>query len=150
MRQIPVFNRAGVSGYVQVDDEDYEDVVRHRWNVTNGYAVRQDHRISIYMHRHIAGTPPEKDTDHIDGNRANNCRDNLRVCTRSQNRCNSVQQRGSRLKGTSFYKRSGKWVAHICFEGRRQHLGYYASEELAHAAYCGAAAKLHGEFVRLS
>jgi hypothetical protein len=43
-----------------------------------------------------------------------------------------------KLPGVSFYARTGKWAARINEAGVRKHLGYYGTQEEAHAAYLGA------------
>lgn len=119
------------------------------------YAVSFDcscgKRRKIFMHRVIAGTPDEMDTDHIDGDGLNNRRSNLRHATKSQNRHNqriSVCST-SGVKGVSWHKSKGKWQARIKLNGTRLHLGLFEDIELAAAAYASASAKMHGEFGRL-
>lgn len=89
--------------------------------------------------------------DHIDMDVSNNVWENLRACSRSQNQWNSRSRIGSsRYKGVSFETRGGKWVAQICVHRKRHKLGYFATPEDAHAAYCEASARLHGEFGRVA
>jgi hypothetical protein len=44
----------------------------------------------------------------------------------------------------------GRWIAYLNFEGKRQHLGLFDSEEDAARAYNSAAEKIHKEFARLN
>ena len=104
----------------------------------------------IRMHRLLIGEPNGLLVDHRDCDGLNNRRDNLRVATHSQNNHNSrlAGHNGSGFKGVSWHKQYEKWHAYISKEGKRLFLGYFASAEAAHAAYCKASAELHGEFGR--
>ena len=49
-------------------------------------------------------------------------------------------------KGVTYNKRYNRWVSSISVNGLNVFLGYFDTELEAHAAYCKAAASLHGEF----
>jgi hypothetical protein len=83
--------------------------------------------------------------DHIDGVRSNNRLSNLRPATQAQN-CANRRTSGRYQKGAHFHRRDRLFEARICKEGRTLHLGCFKTEAEAHAAYCQAAAELHGEF----
>jgi hypothetical protein len=107
------------------------------------------HRIVWMMHNGVI--PDEMQVDHIDGDKANNKIENLRLATSSQNRFNVTKRADNTtgFKGVCHDKRRNKWSAEIRAKGKRYKLGRFASPELAHAAYCEAAKRLHGDFVRL-
>ena len=119
------------------------------------YAVRTDRSESkqrdVYMHRVIMGEPGGFDVDHLDRNGLNNSRKNLRQATKAQNQHNAGvrSDNTSGFKGVGFYKHTAKWVARIRICGKQKHIGYYDSPEQAHAAYCKASAKYHGDFGRV-
>lgn len=95
------------------------------------------------------GKWPSNQIDHINGDPLDNRFCNLREATRHQNMHNTKKRAGtSRYKGVS--KSFGKWKAQIRANGNPIHLGQFATEEEAHAAYCKAAKELHGEFARTS
>lgn len=85
-----------------VDAADYELVVPFKWCALQAkhtcYAVRHEsiagrphlrtRRRMIYMHRFILDTLPGLEVDHWDHNGLNNCRSNIRVCTRRENQAN--------------------------------------------------------------
>lgn len=104
----------------------------------------------VYLHRAIIGDTDGLDIDHIDGNGLNNRRINLRLATRSQNSWNARPQKNaaSKYKGVASHKASGKWQVRIRHDEKQIWLGYYDDEEAAHAAYCEASERLHGEFGR--
>ena len=99
------------------------------------------------MHREIMQPPKGMVVDHVDGNRANNCRFNLRVCTRQENGRNVRKQRGthSRFKGVYYDKRRGRLFAQSVSSGHNA-LGYFPDEVSAARAYDYAAVQECGEF----
>jgi hypothetical protein len=136
-----------------VDDDIFDEVCGYRWDVSNGY-VKRDSRVNgqhttIYLHRYIMNTPQGMDTDHINGNKFDNQRSNLRICTRSQNTHNAPKHsdNGSGFKGVSL--QGGKYArAQIMHNGKRIHIGYFPTVADASKAYDDMARKLFGEFVR--
>lgn len=74
-----------------VDNEDYPILSQNKWCLdSKGYVVRgiwldnSKERIGISMHQQIMNTPPGYDTHHINGNRRDNRRKNLLICTRKE------------------------------------------------------------------
>ena len=98
------------------------------------------------MHRHILSAPAHLTVDHINRNRLDNRRCNLRLCTVAENNCNRfvVLSPTSRFKGVT--RRDNLWVASIHPSGNRLRLGSFAVEEDAARAYDVAAKKFYGEF----
>ena len=87
------------------------------------------------MHRLILGDPPTPSIDHIDRDKLNNRRANLRACTDSENSRNqdfSARRRkgSSRYWGVSFNKR-GHWQVVVKVNGKAQHFGSFLNEESA-------------------
>lgn len=100
------------------------------------------------MHREIVGTPEGMDTDHINGDKLDNRRSNLRICTHAQNGANRGPQKNgsSGYKGVSYHCK--KWRVQICINGKTKRLGGFNSLLDAAKAYDKAARKYHGEFAR--
>ncbi len=122
----------------------------------NGYvSVRLDgvlyqaHRLAWFYHY---GVWPSADLDHKNRDRADNRISNLRPASRSENMRNSCGHKDSMtgLKGVTFVKATGWWVAQIKKSGKNIYLGRFTSSEEAHAAYAVAARRLFGEFARMS
>lgn len=130
--------------YTIVDNEDWDELSQWKWFSCNGYAGRQ-----IPMHRVVADTPSHLMVDHINGNKLDNRKSNLRNCTSSQNSMNKTtsQKRASKYKGTRPNKNKDKWIAKICVGRKQKHLGTFSTQEEAAAVYDAAAKKMFGEFL---
>lgn len=77
------------NGYrVIVDFEDYPNLKDKTWYYDGRYVVttqRKPVRRTLSMHRFIMQTPLGKVTDHINGDRLDNRRSNLRICSQADN-----------------------------------------------------------------
>lgn len=156
MQQIYLRNR-GV--FTIVDDDVYPTVCRFAWFLSgDGYAVRTQWiptaktRRRIWLHHQVLDTEGEKVIDHINGDRLDNRRANLRLVSRGQNARNRAKSSNKTVgfKGVYFVKPRNNWHAEIHADGRHYNLGSYATAEEAAHAYDGAALALHGEFARLN
>ncbi|AXF54590.1 HNH endonuclease [Salicibibacter kimchii] len=141
-------------GYMSiVDNEDYERVNKFNWHVNaRGYATTSTPAYAL-MHRYILGVDSlGKDVDHINGDRLDNRKENLRVVNNSQNARNrkKVANTTSRYKGVSWLTRHSKWTSRITLHGKSTFLGYFDSEEEAARAYDKSAKDLFGEYARLN
>ncbi len=148
VRWIPL----GDGSYAYVDAADYEWLRQWKWHAYNGYAARYEKGKWVLMHRQIMQPPKGMVTDHIDGNKANNCRFNLRVCTHQENMHNNRKHSNSssRFKGVGYLKHYRKWYARVWFMGKWVWLGYFTEEVEAARAYDRKAVELFGEYARLN
>lgn len=136
-----------------VDDEDYELLGQRRWCCgKEGYAQRKDNNTIIRMHRIIMNTPDGMLTDHINQNKLDNQKNNLRICTYAENLMNSSKRKHttSIYKGVSYNKQRKKWEAYIKFNKKQIHLGNFNYEKEAAKKYDEKAKELFGEFARLN
>ena len=94
----------------------------------------------------MTGDWPSSRIDHKDRDPSNNCWDNLRLATASQNRANAKCRHDSvsGLKGVT--RRGRKWRAHIGVDSKMVWLGTFDTPEEAQSAYMTAATARHGEF----
>lgn len=131
-----------------VDDEDYGWLMLLNWRLNTGYAVT-GHK-SATMQRLILRVPNEIIIDHIDGNKLNNTRVNLRVATARQNAQNRKPRKSriSPYKGVT--KINSKWRARIQVNGERIDLGRFYSDTDAALAYDKAAKIYFKEFAYLN
>lgn len=102
------------------------------------------------LHRIIMDEPDMMCVDHIDGNIKNNSRDNLRICTKSENSKNSkVRPRSkSGVNGVYFRQVTKKWAVNIMVNYKRINLGCYTDFDEAVAVRKKAEEKYFGEFRR--
>lgn len=129
--------------WATVDLADFRDISAHRWFLNaGGYAARQvprpggGQRVEL-MHRRLLGleTGNPLHVDHINRERLDNRRRNLRAVTPAQNAQNQRPEgyahSSSRYRGVSWYASHGKWAAQGFTGGKLTHLGFYDNEEEA-------------------
>lgn len=153
MREIPVTNTRPAI----VNDSDYELVARHKWHRSSkGYAqtvlpLGRGQQRTVLMHRLILDAPKGIQVDHIDHDKLNNRRSNIRLCSGHDNQGNRRSSVGSsRFKGVTWSKQKRKWKAYIQQRKSTCYLGYYDAEEAAARAYDAAAREYFGEFAYLN
>jgi hypothetical protein len=147
-----------------VDDEDFERVNQFRWFITiNGYASRTinfksgpQETKTQKMHRFILNVPDDMETDHINHNRLDNRKCNLRICTKSENQHNAKVRKdsisgykGVSQRNNSIYRKK-PWRAYITYKGKPKHIGYYRTALEAAIAYNMMAKEYFGEFAYLN
>lgn len=139
-----------------VDTDDYEWLDSMKWHLNDGYALTSSFvngKVKRYrMHRLIMAATKEQQIDHINGDRHDNRRNNLRYCNSSQNHMN-VKIRiinKSGYKGVSWSKSHKKW--HTCIKLNRKvlFLGRFKDKIIAAQVYNKAAIKYFGKFARLN
>ena len=140
-----------------VDDDDYDLISCRRWyRIKNGYAVspskpsdERKKRCYCYMHRLIMNAPKGLQVDHINGDKLDNRRVNLRLVNNSQNHGNRGKQanNSSGYKGVFYHKKAKKWTARIGLKRKYKYLGLFSDPKDAYEAYLKAAKELHGEFM---
>ena len=99
------------------------------------------------MHRLLLAPEKEKKTDHKNGNTLDNRRLNLRASDKYESNRNV----GRTVRNTSGFRgvsetKIGRFRAYIRNGGKNVYLGTYDTAREAHAAYCTAAKRFHGEF----
>jgi len=153
MKRIPLSQ----GKFALVDDEDYERVMEFgSWHFMNiGYAGSCARRKHTYLHRFIFDLNPgdKRVVDHINGDKLNNQKSNLRICTHAQNissRVNKNKNNTSGFKGVTFDRQKGKWMARICINRKNIFCGYTATPEAAALKYNDFATKYFGEFAVLN
>jgi len=152
--------------YALIDDDDYDKLSNYIWRITNtGYANRKyksgekgyknHHHRKITMHREIMKCSSGQ-IDHINRNRLDNRKSNLRICSQRINCFNSPTRIAtSKFRGVYFDKfcnnKNKRWIAQINISvGKRKNLGYFGTEVDAAKIYNKTATELLGEFANLN
>lgn len=109
-------------------------------SLTGDYATIRLNSKNKRVHRLIVGAKEGQQIDHINRNKLDNRKENLRVATQQQNLANQI------FKGVTFCNKRDKWIAQVCFNKQSKNLGYYTTEEEAAKVYRQAHASLFKEF----
>jgi len=183
IKKLPIFKgRLGkeeIIGYSLVDEDNYKKWSRSKWRLTNNgyvsmrYDIRNCERLGVdyvsgpNQHLHLQravlglherqGQNREILADHINGDKTDNRRANLREATRSQNGYNAPRRK---LKCTSSYKgvcfdnawsKKKPWKYAITWDnGKQREIGRFPTELEAAKAYDVAARKYRKEFAFLN
>jgi hypothetical protein len=137
-----------------IDKDDFDKVKDYAWwsdydkVLDSFYAKGWIDGKNIRMHRLILNVPTNTIVDHKDHNTLNNKKNNLRLCTQSQNCQNKRMQsdNSTGYKGVYLEKKTNKYRSKIRINGKLKHLGYYSTAIEAYTAYKTVAEKIHGEF----
>lgn len=139
-----------------VDDADFEWASKFKWSFDpKGYAFRNTKRPNrriIYLHRVILKTEKGEVSDHINGNKLDNRKVNLRKCTTAQNIRNRKVGKNNTTgyKGISWNRRDSLWYAHVTLNRVSVYAGCGKTKEIAAKAYNKKAQELHGAFALLN
>ena len=147
--------RGGLAGgrFALIDADDADRVLSRRWHLSRqGYAVANlrapEGRGAILMHRLVMPPRPGLEVDHINLNRLDNRKANLREATHSQNVRNTGRRVHSRWPYKGVRHNGASWTARIRHLGQETFLGAFASAEDAARAYDRAARSRFGCFAR--
>lgn len=137
---------------IVVDDDVYEWAKDMNWRCSIGYARTSRNidkqQVTSRLHHMIVGKPVGKMViDHINGDRLDNRRENLRIVTQSMNRLNSkIDARNTTgLTGVSYDAKKSKYRATINYKHQALWLGYYDTKEEAADIRAKVEVALYGE-----
>jgi hypothetical protein len=133
-------------------------VMWHCWKFrSDGYAEREGPGgKQILIHREILGLADDdpRDGDHINHDKLDNRRENLRPATEAQSAHNRRKMNNrltsSRYKGVHWRTNRSTWVATIHAGGKTRQLGSFPTQEGAALAYNEAARAAWGAFACLN
>ena len=137
---------------ILLDVCDVDMVSEFQWSIgTHGYATSGCGEKQILLHRMVAGAKDGEMVDHINRNKLDNRRSNLRICSFRQN----IMNREKLVSGNNPYKgvcrlSDGCWQAQIRCNNRAVYLGRFHDVSDAAKAYDAAARELFGEFAYLN
>ena len=143
-----LFNNNGdVSAETIFDLEDYDRISKHQWCLMNtGYTYSS--KIKVLLHRFIL--QKEGEVDHINRNKLDNRKSNLRICSRSQNTQNKKKRKNSTSEFVGVSKIGDKWKAQIQTGGITFNLGNFSSEVEAALIYNNKAIEIFGDSAHIN
>lgn len=141
---------------VVVDVADLERVSTFKWlamgakpNVYAARNVRENgRRRTIYMHRFLLDASSDEEVDHANGDRLDNRRANLRLCSHAENSKNTKRRSDSSSGFKGVRKIGGRWIAYIKHSGVQRTIGRFATAVEAARAYDAFAISSFGRFAR--
>lgn len=147
--------------YTIVDDEDWEKTLKFKWIYApkanqKGYAQRavtisKNKRTTLRLHRYLLGLSHGDGiiVDHANGNTLDNRKQNLRICSSSENSVNKdykIPTSGYR----GVIKKRNKYYAVLERNGKIYSKGGFNCPTVAAIKYDKLAKEINGEFCRLS
>jgi uncharacterized protein YifE (UPF0438 family) len=132
-----------------IDEEDFQKVSKYLWCKNNsGYINSYIDGKTIFLHRFLLKPESNLEVDHINRKKVDCRKNNLRVCTNSQNQANKVlmSNNSSGYKGVTWHSKNKRWVSRISFENKRINLGSFVDIKEAINVYVEASRELYGEF----
>lgn len=156
---IRVFTPTGLR--LTFDQRGWELYQQYTWAPSNsGYLSRKQwlgenlrpRMRTVYYHREFLGAGGGEIVDHINRDRLDNRRSNLRIVSQEINVRNGRKMRNtsSVYKGVAWAPREQKWRAYIRLNGRQRSLGYYNTQVEAAKAFDQAVREHFGEKVYLN
>ena len=142
-----------------IDSEDLPAVSRYTWfRGKRGYPIAHTSRRSANphktfpLHRFLMNPQEGYDVDHISGDKMDNRRSNLRICTHQENMFNQALRSNNTtgFYGVSKNKKTGNFEAYLHIDGKKKYLGTFMSAAKAAEKRDEAAKHYFGEYARLN
>jgi len=140
-------------GSFTIDREDHALISKYRWwNDSHGYYVTSVNGKHRFLHDLLLPSQPGLFRDHINRDKSDNRRVNLRYASAAENQRNRGLQRNntSGFIGVSWHRSYGKYRALIECGGKSIKLGRYVAPEEAARVRDKAALEYFGEFAVLN
>ena len=124
-------------GESKINLEDIDKIKNKKWTLSNtiGYVICRINNYTIPLHRYLLDLKKgdNKITDHINRDRLDNRRKNLRLTNWSGNSFNTTKRKNcsSKYKGVSYCKERNEWIAQISIDGKNTNLGRFKTEKEA-------------------
>lgn len=157
MPSFTIINKKKQKFTVLYDEEDTELLAQYTWHITHGYAATNGRRpdgsrFMLSIHRRIMEPPDGMQVDHRNGDKLDNRKANLRICTSAENTRNQnvSKANSSGFKGVYWSRNAKKFAAQIQFNGRLKYLGLFQTALEAARAYNKVATISFGEFAYLN
>lgn len=142
---------------VKIDEEDFNRVSQYKWHIQAGYAKTEmgDRRLGtrrhLAMHRLITKAQKGQVVDHINMDKLDNRKSNLRFCDKSTNGMNRVAQSNSKtgVKGVCWSKQKRRWRVTVNCNRKQYHIGFFKELGDAKEASRFATNLIHKQFARI-
>lgn len=102
---------SNIAGSTYIDKDDYEKCKKYKWRLNSmGYAVAGDNS-EILLHRYVMSVKQDESIDHMDKNKLNNKKSNLRIASQELNAINKSMQSNntSGVTGVNWNKEKSGW-----------------------------------------
>lgn len=129
---------------VLIDIEDIEKIKEYEWYYDGSYIQRKNNKVSL--HRFLTNASKGEVVDHINHNKLDNRKKNLRICSVAQNTRSHKGYRTNTTGKTGVYLERGRWRARITVNNKRIHLGNFDNKKDAVNAREKAEEEYFGEF----
>jgi len=148
---VPLIGRDGsVRAVALIDAEDAAWANRWRWSLSRFYAARIERvngiKRSVSLHRSLMGLTVGDglDVDHINRDKLDNRRTNLRIIPRGMQPQNAPPRKSgtSKYRGVHWASRDKRWMATVIANGKSHYCGSFINEEDAAVAAQIARARL--------
>ena len=163
MKQIKLSGKYGQGKVALIDDEDFERVSQYTWRMlgyqknraypvrtVNHYVDGKRKQAMEYLHNFIMGRKDGMMVDHINRDKLDNRKSNLRHCTRYENYVNSVfTMSKTGIRGVSWHKKDKVYRVSFSFKGIKYRVGNYKDLESAKLAYQNKRKELCPDFAPL-
>lgn len=134
-----------------IDLDDIEKCKPYKWVYRNdGYVSAKINNKGVKLHRFIANTPKGKHTDHINRNRLDNRKSNLRICSQSENNLNKGNYKNNSSGRKGIKIKDGKYEAALKYKKVKYYLGFFDKFEDAVKAREEAEIKYYGHILQQS
>lgn len=136
--------------HILVDDDLWHEYSAKFWHISNGYAKTNVDDTTIFMHRMVMNATDDDMIDHINKNRLDNRRCNLRIAKHDENNHNRTKKRNASSKYYGVNKNGNRWCGRFRYQGKTIYCGTFATELEAAKAYNAKATEYYGEYANIN
>ncbi len=114
---------------VLIDKQDYNKIKYYKWVINRDYVFGYVNGKNIRLHRYLLNENDSKIfIDHIDNNKLNNTRKNLRLSNAALNAQNKKKKMNTDSTYIGVSRGHHQWVSSITFNGKCTYLGQYNNQ----------------------
>lgn len=144
--KIPLRDKTGeIIDYALIDEEDFDEINKTKWCVSSNYAISG----KGLMHRLILKAEKGQIIDHINHNKLDNRKENLRFVTYSQNAQNMKKKENATSKYRGVCRLRNIWACQIRHDNNQESFSF-KNEEHAAYWYDQLAIKYYGEGAKIN